>query len=69
MNTPNEEKITHECKHHHNNHETCHEMEKNADMNVASKAQDTENQSCSHSCCGDKSEVSETPLMEKCSCK
>jgi hypothetical protein len=69
MDTSNEEKTAHECKHHHHNHEACHEGEKNTDMNVASEKQDAEKQSCSHSCCGDKDEGSATPSIKKCSCK
>lgn len=69
MDTSNEEKTAHECKHHHNNHEACLEMEKSAAMKVASEAHDTEKHSCSHSCCGDKNEGSATPSIQKCSCK
>jgi hypothetical protein len=69
MDTTNEEKTAHECKHHHNNHETCCGVGKNPDMNVASETHDTEKQSCSHSCCGDKNVGEATPLVKKCSCK
>lgn len=70
MNTSNnEENNKYECSQHHHNHETCCATEKDSDMKVASEGQDTEKHSCSHSCCGDKNEVSETSSIQKCSCK
>jgi hypothetical protein len=64
----NEENNAHECSQHHHNHEACCGVKKGADIKVASEKQDAEKHVCSHSCCGDKTEVSETSLIQTCSC-